>query len=69
MVPRGRAPHVPEAVREEIARLTGLYAGCHYRALARILFATLGYRSDHKTIKQLWHQTPMPMSSPLELWA
>jgi len=56
-------------VREEIARLTGLYAGCHYRALARILFATLGYRSDHKTIKQLWHQTPMPMSSPLELWA
>lgn len=34
VVPRGRAPHVPEIVREEIARLKGLYAGFHYRELA-----------------------------------
>jgi hypothetical protein len=49
VVPRGRAPQVPEAVRQEIARLKGLYAGFHYRELARILFATLHYRIDHKT--------------------
>jgi transposase len=68
VVPRGRAPQVPEAVRQEIARLKGLYAGLHYRELARILFATLHYRIDHKTVKQLWQQTPMTTSPQLELW-
>jgi transposase InsO family protein len=68
VVPHGRAPHVPEAVRKEIARLKGLYAGFHYRELARILFATLGYRIDHKMVKQLWHQSPVTTSSQLELW-
>jgi transposase InsO family protein len=66
--PRGRAPHVPEVVRQEIARLKGLYAGFHYRELARILFATLHYRIDHKTVKQLWQQTPVTTSPQLELW-
>jgi len=68
VVPRGRAPHVPEAVRQEIARLKGLYAGFHYRALARILFATLDYRIDHKTVKQLWQQSPSTPAPQLELW-
>jgi transposase InsO family protein len=68
VVPRGRAPQVPEAVRQEIARLKGLYAGFHYRELARILFATLHYRIDHKTVKQLWQQTPVTTSPQLELW-
>jgi hypothetical protein len=68
VVPRGRAAHVPETVRQEIARLKGLYAGFHYRELVRILVATLEYRIDHKTVKQLWHQTPVTTSPQLELW-
>jgi hypothetical protein len=68
VVPRGRAPHGPEVVREEIARLKGLYAGFHYRELARILFATVGYRIDHKTGKQLWQQSSVTTASQLELW-
>lgn len=68
VVPRGRASHVPETVRQEIARLKSLYAGLHYRELARIIFATLEYRIDHKTVKQLWHQTPVTTSPQLELW-
>jgi transposase InsO family protein len=68
VVPRGRAPHVPEAVRQEIARLKGLYAGFHSRELARIIFATLDYRIDHKTVKQLWQQSPATPAPQLELW-
>jgi hypothetical protein len=68
VVTRGRASHVPEAVRQEIGRLKGLYAGFHYRELARIIFATLDYRIDHKTIKRLWQQSPVTTSRQLELW-
>jgi len=68
VVPRGRAPQVPEAVRQEIARLKSLYAGFHYRELARIIFATLDYRIDHKTVKQLWQHSPLTTSPQLELW-
>ena len=68
VVPRGRAPHVPDAVRQEIARLKGLYAGCHSRELARIIFATLDYRIDHKTVKQLWQQSPATPAPQLALW-
>jgi len=68
VVPRGRAPQVPEEVRQELARLKSLYTGFHYRELARILFATLHYRIDHKTVKQLWQQTPVTTSPQLELW-
>jgi|SRR5215469_4027117 len=68
VVPRGRAPQVPEEVRQELARLKSLYTGFHYRELARILFATLHYRIDHKTVKQLWHQLPVTTVPQLELW-
>jgi transposase InsO family protein len=68
VVPRGRAPQVPEEVRQELARLKSLYTGFHYRELARILFATLHYRIDHKTVKQLGQQTPVTTSPQLELW-
>jgi hypothetical protein len=68
VVPRGRAPQVPEAVRQEIARLKSLYAGFHYRELARIIFATLDYRIDHKTVKQLWQPSPLTPPPQLELW-
>jgi transposase InsO family protein len=68
VVPRGRAPQVPEEVRQELARLKSLYTGFHYRELARILFATLHYRIDHKTVKQLWHQLPVTTAPQLELW-
>ena len=65
--PRGRAPHVPEVVRRT-GPAQGLYADFHYRELARILFATLHYRIDHKTVKQLWQQIPVAPSPQLELW-
>ena len=68
VVPRSRASQVPETVRQEIARLKGLYGGFHYRELARIIFATLEYRIEHKTVKQLWHQTPVMTSPQLALW-
>ena len=68
VVPHGRAPHVPEGVQQELARLKGLDTGFHYRELARILFATLHSRSDHKTVKQLWPQIPVTTSPQLELW-
>jgi hypothetical protein len=41
---RGRASRVPEAVRQEIARLKALYHGFHYREVVRIIFYTCGYR-------------------------
>ena len=61
---RGRAARVPDAVRQEIDRLKALYAGFHYRELARILFFTFGYPMHHNTVKQLWQQSPIPMPQP-----
>jgi len=59
VVPRGPARRVSEAVRHELARLKGLYGGFHYRELARIVFCKLGESIDHKTVKQLWEQSPV----------
>jgi len=59
VVPQGRARRVPDTVRQEIDRLKGLYAGFHYRELARIVFCKLGESIDHKTVKQLWEQSPV----------
>ena len=55
---------MPDAVRQEIDRLKALYAGFHYRELARILFFTFGYPIHHNTVKQLWHQSPIPAPQP-----
>lgn len=68
VVPRGRAPHVPEAVRQEMARLKGLDAGVHSRALARMLFAPLDARIAHKPVKQLWPNRPLTTAPHRELW-
>jgi hypothetical protein len=67
-IPPDRAPRVPTAVRQELHRLKALYAGLHDRELARILFCTCGYRIDHKTVKQLWHESPVPTPRQLALW-
>jgi hypothetical protein len=64
VTPRGRAARVPNAVRREIDRLKALYAGFHYRELARILFFTFGYPIHHNTVKQLWHQSSIPTPQP-----
>jgi hypothetical protein len=66
--PRGRAPRVPAAVRHEVDRLKALYAGFHYRELARILFYTLGSPIHHNTVKQLWEQSPVVAVQQLDLW-
>ena len=50
---RGRASRVPEAVREEIARLKALDGGFHYRELARLVFCKFGRRLGDKTVKKL----------------
>jgi hypothetical protein len=66
--PRGRAQRVPEAVRHEVDRLKALYAGFHYRELARILFYTFGYPIHHNTVKQLWEQSPVVAVQQLDRW-
>jgi Integrase core domain/Winged helix-turn helix len=68
VTPRGRAKRVPDAVRQEIDRLKALYAGFHYRELARILFFTFGYPIHHNTVKQLWRQRPMTAPQPPARW-
>src|SRR5262245_59591716 len=64
VTPRGRAPRVPDVVRQEVDRLKALYGGFHYRELARILFFTFGYPIHQNTVKQLWHQSPMAAPQP-----
>jgi transposase len=64
VIPHGRAPRVPDAVRQKIDRLKALYAGFHYRELARILFFTFGYPIHHNTVKRLWRQSPMAAPQP-----
>ena len=68
VVRRGRAPTVPDDVRIEIDRLKALYSGFHYRELARIVFCQCAYPIDDKTVKLLWHQSPVPTQQQWELW-
>jgi transposase len=63
---RGRASRVPEAVREEIARLKALDGGFHYRELARIVFCKFGRRMGDNTVKKLWQESPGHTPQPLE---
>ena len=56
--PRGRVSRVPEAVRQEIARLKALYRGFHYREIVRIIFYKHGYHLHPNTVKRLWQQDP-----------
>jgi transposase InsO family protein len=60
-----RSP-IPEAVRQEIDRLKGLYDGFHDRELARILFMKFGEPIDHKTVKATWHESPVSMQGRLD---
>jgi hypothetical protein len=64
---RGRASRVPEAVRQEIARLNALYRGFHYREVVRILFYKYGYRLHPNTVKQLWQQCWPPAQGEFAL--
>src|SRR5215510_5199484 len=63
---RGRASRVPDAVREEIARLKALDGGFHYRELAHIVFCKFGIRMGNKTVKKLWQESPGHTLQPLE---
>jgi transposase InsO family protein len=67
VVPRRRASPVPETVRQEIDRLKGLYAGFHYRELARILFIKFGQAIDHKTVKAIWQASAVSVQGQLGL--
>jgi hypothetical protein len=59
VVHRRRASPIPEVVRQEIDRLKALYDGFHYREVARILLVKTGCPIDDKTVKTLWHQSPV----------
>jgi transposase InsO family protein len=57
VAPRPRARRVPEAVRQEIARLKALDNDFQYREIGRIIFYKCGYRLHPKTAKRLWQQS------------
>src|SRR5712691_5071549 len=67
VIPAGRRRRVPDVVVEELQRLKGLYDGCGYRELARILFHTCARRLSHHSVQKLWHQLPptAPQQLPL----
>lgn len=62
---RERRRQVPAAAVEELQRLKSLYDGFHYRELGRIIYYKTGDQLDHKTIKRLWQQLPLPSPSSL----
>ena len=62
-----RGPPIPAVVVEELTRLKGLYQGCGYRELARIMHSTCNERLDDKTSKKLWQQSPVPVQGEVPL--
>jgi len=67
IVPSGRRRRVPNAVVQELQRLTSLYDGFQYRELARIIFYKLDYRMTHHTVQRLLQQLPSPSPRQLPL--
>jgi hypothetical protein len=67
VAPRPRASRVPEAVRQEMARLKALDNDFQYRAIGRIIFYKCGYRLHPKTAKQLWQQSQPAIQEELAL--
>jgi hypothetical protein len=63
VTPRGRAPRVPDAVRQEIDRLKALYAGFHYRELARICSSPSATRSITTRPSSCGTKAPSPLPS------
>ena len=49
-----RRRRVPDTIVQDLQRLPGLSQGCGYRELARIVLHRGAYRSDPKTVQQLW---------------
>ena len=67
VAPRPRASRVPEAVRQEIARLKALHNDFQYREIVRIIFYKCGYRLHPKTAKRLWQQSQPAIQAELAL--
>jgi hypothetical protein len=67
VVHRARISPITPAVRQEVDRLKALYPDFHYRELARIVGYKVGYPVDDKTVKKLWHQSPVPVQPQLTL--
>jgi Winged helix-turn helix/Integrase core domain len=63
-----RAPRISEAVRQEVDRLKALYAGFHYRELARILSYKFETHINDKTAKHLWARSEVSPQGQLPLW-
>src|SRR5256885_255083 len=67
VAPRPRASRVPEAVRQEIARLKALDNDFQYREIVRIIFYKCGYRLHPTTAKRLWQQSQPALQEALAL--
>jgi transposase InsO family protein len=67
VVSHPRASRVPEAVRQEIARLKSLDDGFQYREIVRIIFYKCGYRLHPTTAKRLWQQSQPAVQAELAL--
>jgi hypothetical protein len=63
-----RAPRISEAMRQEVDRLKALYAGFHYRELARILSYKFETHINDKTAKHLWARSEVSPQGQLPLW-
>jgi transposase len=69
VAPRPRASRVPEAVRQEIARLKALDHDFPYREIGRMIVSKCGYRLHPKTVKRLWHQSQPAIQEAVALGA
>jgi transposase len=67
VAPRHRASRVPEAVRQEIARLKAFDNDFQYREIVRIIFYKCGYRLHPRTAKRLWQQSQPAIQEELAL--
>ena len=67
VAPRPRASQVPEAVRQEIARLKALDHDFQYREIGRIIFSKCDDRLHPKTVKRLWQQSQPALQEALAL--
>jgi hypothetical protein len=69
VAPRPRASRVPEAVRQEMARLKALDHDLQYREIGRMIVSKCGYRLHPKTVKRLWPQSQLAIQEAVALGA
>jgi transposase len=56
---------VADTIREQVRHLKTLYPPLHHREIANIVYARLGVRVDHKTVKNILKAHPVPVQPRL----